>query len=56
MQEDIKPKETSKMLMKGLIMAAGEPIPNRKLRVYNFTRLLSPKDTNFMANLYKIHG
>ena len=53
MKEDIKPKETSKMLIQGLIRAAGTPIPTSKLRVFYFTRLLSPKDTNLVANLSK---
>ena len=55
-QEVIKPRENSKMLMQGLIRAAGEPIPTSKLRVFIFTRLLAPKHTNLVANLYKILG
>ena len=43
MQEDIKPKETSKMLMQGLIRAAGEPIPTNKLRVFNFHGFCLPR-------------
>ena len=56
MQEDIKPRENSKMLMQGLIRAAGEPIQTSKIRVFIFTRFLSPKDTHLVANLYKILG
>ena len=56
MQEDIKPGENSKILMQGLIRASDGPIPTCKLRVFIFTRFLSPKDTNLVANLYKILG